>query len=232
MSHQLSRFCSIELPEELPPWRDNNANYGLGSYTINYDNRVIQQTRSTYRRHVRGTEEEEAEYAEYGEYRHGDIQLLKMIDCERVFDRRTGRFIECKRCIFVGKVMSGEGIGTIVTVEAYEGSDAPEAWKQRFLCLATGQSLFRRVDNAHLLALNRSKIPLLIFSGGLIPLEQFGESLGTKFFPTSQVPQGVISYGSEHRLDWQDQRVAPKGIFTGNGRVQHAAREGKSTIDD
>ncbi|KAJ8083398.1 hypothetical protein PM082_009270 [Marasmius tenuissimus] len=148
--------------------RDQNANYGPGPYTVNYDNRIIQhRTRSTYR-HVRGTDEEEAQYEEYSEYRHSDIQIIGKIHSERLTksDSKTGRDVplDCEKSIVLGRIVSGEGMGTIVTVEAYEGSDAPKEWKRRFLC-HTGQSFSGRVNNVHLFALNRSKVPLLIFLG-------------------------------------------------------------------
>ncbi|KAJ8087391.1 hypothetical protein PM082_006221 [Marasmius tenuissimus] len=144
--------------------RDQNVNTGLGNLTVN--NQTFQQTRSRSR-YIRGTEEEEAEYEEYGEYKRGDIELLERIHHEaRVFDRRRGCHIECERSIFVGKVLTGEGKGAIVTVESYQGREAPAKWKESF----ASYSVHLYVNNAQLVALNRSKVPLLIFSGGLVPI--------------------------------------------------------------
>ncbi|KAK1225682.1 hypothetical protein PQX77_011365 [Marasmius sp. AFHP31] len=165
--------------------RDQNNNYGSGPITINNDNRVVQQTvarRTRWR--IQGTEEEEERYAEYSEYKHGDIHIIGAIHSERVKDRydtTTRRYvpINCERSIALGKIVSGEGIGTIVTVESYEGEDAPKEWKQWFLCHTTGKSFFQRNESAHLLALNRSKVPLLIYSGGLVPLTHFWRNFGS-----------------------------------------------------
>ncbi|KAK1221296.1 hypothetical protein PQX77_015896 [Marasmius sp. AFHP31] len=180
MSHP-SSSCS-----EAHIGRDQNNNYGNGPVTINNDNRVVQQTvtrRTRWR--IQGTEEEEERYAEYGEYKHGDIQIIGAIHSERVttrYDPTTGQYVpvdcDCERSIVLGKIVSGEGIGTIVTVESYEGEDAPKEWKQRFLCHTTGKSFFRRNKSAHLLALNRSKVPLLIYSGVLVPLTHFWRNFG------------------------------------------------------
>ncbi|KAK1228048.1 hypothetical protein PQX77_008927 [Marasmius sp. AFHP31] len=155
-------------------WRDSNVNNGSGTFTINNDNRVIQQSRSTWR-HIRGTEEEEAEYEEYGEYKRGDIRLLERIYHERRerFDHQRGQFTACERNIFIGQVVAGDGIGKIVTVEAFAGHDAPEAWKKSFAYQSVRTLC---VNSAHLVALNRSKVPLLIFSDGLVPIAHFTKS--------------------------------------------------------
>ncbi|KAK1225545.1 hypothetical protein PQX77_011515 [Marasmius sp. AFHP31] len=163
--------------------RDQNINYGDGPFTINYDNRVVQQTVARQTRwRIQGTKEEEERYAEYGEHKHGDIQIIGSIHTERVerYNPTTRRYapINCERSIVLGKIVSGEGVGTIVTVESYEGEDAPKEWKQRFLCHTTGKSFFRRNESAHLLALNRSKVPLLIYSGGLVPVAHFCGNFG------------------------------------------------------
>ncbi|KAK1221297.1 hypothetical protein PQX77_015897 [Marasmius sp. AFHP31] len=180
MSHP-SSSCS-----EAHIGRDQNNNYGPGPFTINNDNRVVQQTVARQTRwRIQGTEEEEERYAEYGEYKHGDIQIIGRIHTERVknrYDPTTGQRVpvdcDCERSIVLGKIVSGEGIGTIVTVESYEGKDAPKEWKQRFLCHTTGKSFFQRNESAHLFALNRSKVPLLIYSGGLVPLTHFWRNFG------------------------------------------------------
>ncbi|KAK1226635.1 hypothetical protein PQX77_010382 [Marasmius sp. AFHP31] len=144
MSHP-SSSCS-----EAHIGRDQNNNYGSGPVTINNDNRVVQQTVARQTRwQIQGTEEEEERYAEYGEYKHGDIQIIEPIHTERVtktrYDPTTGCYVavdcDCERSIVLGKIVSGEGIGTIVTVESYEGEDAPKEWKQRFLCHTTGKNL-------------------------------------------------------------------------------------------
>jgi len=70
------------------------------------------------------------EVPQYGEYKRGDIQLLQMIYREQVkkFDRETRQLIpiDCERSIFLGKIVSGDEKGTIVTVECFEGQSAPE----------------------------------------------------------------------------------------------------------
>ncbi|KAK1228049.1 hypothetical protein PQX77_008928 [Marasmius sp. AFHP31] len=174
--HGQRTFSGPERPGTIysTSWRDLNINSGSGTFTINNDNRVIQQARSTYR-HIRGTEEEEAEYEEYGEYKRGDIQLLERIYHEKsgMFDYRRGQLTKCERNIYIGQVMAGDGIGRIVTVEAFTGDDAPGNWKERFATYS-GRLC---VNNAHLHALNRSRVPLLIFSGGLVPIAHL-KSLG------------------------------------------------------
>ncbi|KAK1223986.1 hypothetical protein PQX77_013122 [Marasmius sp. AFHP31] len=112
----------------MQPARDQNFNFGSGSFTIN-NNTVIEQKRSTYRS-ICGTEEEEAEYNEYHEIKRGDIRLHKMIHRGRreVLDVKTQEFVPIgsERSTFIGEIISGDQKGTIVVVEAYEGSEAPE----------------------------------------------------------------------------------------------------------
>ncbi|KAJ8087402.1 hypothetical protein PM082_006232 [Marasmius tenuissimus] len=160
----------------MQPARDQNFNFGFGNFTVN-NNTVIQQKRSRHR-YITGTEEEEAEYDEYHEIKRSDIRLNQMIYRERVkrYDEATGHWIptDCERSTFLGEIVSGDQKGTIVTVEAYKGSEASEDWRKSFLSYS-GQL---RVNNAPLFALNRSKVPLLIFSGGLVPIAHFGRNVG------------------------------------------------------
>ncbi|KAJ8083396.1 hypothetical protein PM082_009268 [Marasmius tenuissimus] len=117
--------------------RDSNANYGPGAYTVNYDNRIVQQRRPIDW-DIRGTEEEERQYGQYGEYKHGDIEIIGTIDRKRIhrtyYDRTIKRFVpfNCQQSIVLARIVSGERVGTIVTVEAYEGSDAPKV-----VCIAS-----------------------------------------------------------------------------------------------
>ncbi|KAJ8087504.1 hypothetical protein PM082_006335 [Marasmius tenuissimus] len=114
----------------MGPERDRNSNYGLGSFTVNSS--VIQQTVTRRLKwYIQGTKEEEEKYEEYGEYKHGDIQFFKPIHHERLrgrYDSTTKQWVtaDCERSIVLGQIVSGEGKGTIVTVEAFEGRNAPE----------------------------------------------------------------------------------------------------------
>ncbi|KAK1221166.1 hypothetical protein PQX77_016031 [Marasmius sp. AFHP31] len=149
--------------------RDYNLNSGAGDFTVNNDNRIIRQKRQI-RWHIRGTKEEEAEYDQYGEYRRSDIRLLHLIQRETlrgVDDGEMGQSVsfDCERSIFFGKVLLGEGKGTIVTVVSYEGQDAPERWKNTF----DRYSGYLCASNAHLLGLNRSRVPQLILLDELVP---------------------------------------------------------------
>ncbi|KAJ8087411.1 hypothetical protein PM082_006241 [Marasmius tenuissimus] len=160
----------------MQPARDQNINFGYGNFTVN-NNTVIQQKRSTYR-YIRGTEEEEAEYEQYGEYKRSEIRLHQMISRGRLetYDPMAGHCVPigCERSTFLGEIVSGDQKGTMVIVEAYEGSEAPEDWKQSFITYSRHLCL----KNAHLVALNRSKVPLLIFLGGLLPITHFGRNMG------------------------------------------------------
>ncbi|KAJ8087361.1 hypothetical protein PM082_006191 [Marasmius tenuissimus] len=175
MSHKHSLVYSAKIGQRgidgsaLRIGRDQNVNNGSGSITV--DNRIIQQT--IVRRinwYIQGTVEEEEEYEQYGEYKRSDIRMYQEIHRERVniYDRMADEFalIDCERSIFLGEIVSGDGIGNIVTVEAYGKRDAPKRWKRSFASYS-GRLC---VNNAHLVALNRSKVSLLIFSGGLVPI--------------------------------------------------------------
>ncbi|KAJ8092680.1 hypothetical protein PM082_007009 [Marasmius tenuissimus] len=184
MSRRNSSFCSAENAqpsysdsELVRLGRDHNVNNGFGNFTVNNDNRVTQQ-KNSIRWHIRGTEEEEEEYDQYNEYRRGDIRLFQQICFEKLdkWDQRACRHVpsDCEQSVFLGEVLSGEGKGTIVTVVSHQGQDAPEKWKNSF----QRHSEHLCASSAHLLGLNRSKIPQLILLGGLVPAAVFTENIG------------------------------------------------------
>ncbi|KAK1222951.1 hypothetical protein PQX77_014187 [Marasmius sp. AFHP31] len=179
--------------------RDHNVNNSSGILTVNNDyRRIIQQARPIMW-HIRGSEEEEAEYDQvckteswslpalsdhtswnfqYGEYRRGDIELLQRIHHETLtkWDEEAGLYVplRCERSIWLGKIVSGDGKGTIVTVVSYQGQDAATEWKQAF----QGHSAHLCPSIAHLLGLNRSKVPQLILLGELVPATVLRENIG------------------------------------------------------
>ncbi|KAJ8087348.1 hypothetical protein PM082_006178 [Marasmius tenuissimus] len=170
-------------------------------------------------------------FLQYLEYKRGELRLSKLIHRDenfRTYDWETGRRVECVRSLFLAEVLCGDRKGTIVTVESFEGTGAPivstfgaswasfgfltigrQRWKQGFVCYS-GRSLSE--NNAHLHALNRSKIPLLIFSGGLIPfanLEINAGFLGHVYIEIllrhPQLDSGPDSYGGTSLRDlWVD----------------------------
>ncbi|KAJ8092682.1 hypothetical protein PM082_007011 [Marasmius tenuissimus] len=181
MSRPASSFCSENAEPSCSNSehqivhiaRDHNVNTGSGSFIVNN----VQQAR-TIPRHIEGTEEEEAEYGQYGEYRRSDVRLLKTIHTEKLvkWDKESRRHVpfDCERSIWFGEIVSGVEKGRIVTVVSYQGRDAPEKWKSSF----QRHSGHLCDSSAHLLALNRSKIPLLILLGEILPAAVFRKKIG------------------------------------------------------
>ncbi|KAJ8092470.1 hypothetical protein PM082_023723 [Marasmius tenuissimus] len=154
--------------------RDFNVNSGSGIFIVNNRTKFIQGAQSI-RLHIQGTEEEEEEYDQYFEYRRSDIRLLRKVHHETVWDRRNFTPLNCERSVWLAEVLSGDGKGRIVTVVSYQGHDAPEIWKNTFQRHSTGNL---SAENAHLLGINRSKIPLLILLGELVPAVTFVDNTG------------------------------------------------------
>ncbi|KAK1222945.1 hypothetical protein PQX77_014181 [Marasmius sp. AFHP31] len=179
MSHPTASFSSpsdLEF-QVVQIGRDYNVNRGTGTFTVNNDNRVVEQTRPiTW--HIQGTEEEEEEYDQYSEYRRSDVRLFQRIHHERLkeWDSETAQYVlsECERSIWLGEILSGDGKGNIVTVVSYEGQDAPKKWKNSF----QRHSEHLRAGGVHLMGLNRSEMPQLILSGDHLPASIFTEKIG------------------------------------------------------
>ncbi|KAK1216191.1 hypothetical protein PQX77_021187 [Marasmius sp. AFHP31] len=177
--------------------RNQVINNGSGTITIINDSRVINHARST-QRHAQGTEEEEVEYErwlslaalmahgsriyQYTEYKRCEVQPLELIHREKVWDQTTSQFVGCERSIWLGEIVSGNEKGTIVTIECYQGQDAPKKWKHALERYSVDLNSFlkpsRSTSNAHLLGLTRSKIPLLIFLDELVPAAVFAKNVG------------------------------------------------------
>ncbi|KAJ8092714.1 hypothetical protein PM082_007043 [Marasmius tenuissimus] len=168
--------CSSSELRVVPSRRDHNVNNGSGNFNV-HNTSVIQQAKRI-RWYIQGTDEEEEEYDQYNEYRRSDIRLLRKIHHEILgeWDRETRRYVplDCERSVWLGEIMSGDQKGTIVTVVGYQGRNASEEWKSNFKCY----SINLLEDSAHLVGLNRSKIPQLILLGELVPAAVFAKSLG------------------------------------------------------
>ncbi|KAJ8092467.1 hypothetical protein PM082_023720 [Marasmius tenuissimus] len=215
--------------------RDYNLNEGSGAFIVNNDNRVIRQKRPI-RWHIRGTEEEEAEYDQYGEYRRSDIRLIQLLQHENLerMDRETGQFVplDCERSIFLAEVLTGVGKGMLVTVVSYEGQDAPEKWKNTF----QHYSGHLYASNAHLLGLNRSKVPLLILLGELVPATVFIQKMGNlqRLYISSLHWRRPWNCGAEEL--WLDGRRGvicrgPEGPHTGLPRWTFEIEDPISSVD-
>ncbi|KAL0567474.1 hypothetical protein V5O48_014518 [Marasmius crinis-equi] len=145
----------------------------LNSYTVYY-----RTERKPEYYHITGTEEEEAEYEQYDELGRGDFTAD-----DRVYYPPAGpgegehkfRINYGQKTVFTAQLRSQTPGGSQrITVIGYSGKYSAEAWKQDF------QRLFGvpsgKVVPLH--AINRrSRIPLLIFTGNLVPVAHFIKSL-------------------------------------------------------
>ncbi|KAJ8092687.1 hypothetical protein PM082_007016 [Marasmius tenuissimus] len=117
--------------------RDQNIINGSGTFNVHNNTSVIQQAQRI-RWYIRGTDEEEGEYDQYNEYRRSDIRFLQKIHHEILskWDRETCRYVplDCERSVWLGKIMTGDQKGVIVTVVCYQGRNASEEWKNTFKC--------------------------------------------------------------------------------------------------
>ncbi|KAJ8092722.1 hypothetical protein PM082_007051 [Marasmius tenuissimus] len=198
--------------------RDHNVNNGSGNFNV-HNTSLIQQARPI-QWYIRGTDEEEEKYDQYNEYRRSDIRLLRKIHHEILseWDRETRRYVrlDCERSVWLGEIMSGDQKGTIVTVVCYQGHNTSEEWKNTFKCYSVD---FKHGDSAHLVGLNRSKIPQLILSGDLVPAAVFARNLEwlEHFGCTGEelcmdTGRGVLFRGPEHSEDGQP-RPADGTVF-------------------
>ncbi|KAK1220755.1 hypothetical protein PQX77_016469 [Marasmius sp. AFHP31] len=155
---------------------NQNNNTGGGSQNVNYGGDQFNyhytgvERRSRY--FITGTDEEEAEYEQYTEIRRCDFVADNYVKHtgpgQHTFSSRfEGKFA------FTGKLRLG-GRNEPITVVSYEGPTAGDKWKEDFQA-ASGIPNERM---ASLIGINRSKIPLLIFTGSLLPLQHFIDQVG------------------------------------------------------
>ncbi|KAL0563759.1 hypothetical protein V5O48_018307 [Marasmius crinis-equi] len=169
----------------------NHFNQTITSITT----RSTQAKRVTY---VHGDEDEEADFAEYHDVMLGDIlirQDLGTTEVER-FDTRKWVSVPsgCERTFFLGEVSSRRaGAATTCLIVRYSGDQREEAWREDFHKF----SGLRSANIAQLHAINRSKIPLLLFSGDLVPIANFMSRLsfiGQRYLETLRVSYARLAF--------------------------------------
>ncbi|KAJ8076785.1 hypothetical protein PM082_001208 [Marasmius tenuissimus] len=139
-----------------------------------YNRTTINTTTPAKRRlHIEGNREEEAEYQQFYEFRRADVRLIRVMNCDQAdgYDSENERFFECERKIFTGESTNDNGKFTVIT---YKGREASEVWKREF----ERYSQILAPHHAHLFALERSQIPRLIFTGGLLPATHILDCVG------------------------------------------------------
>ncbi|KAJ8075237.1 hypothetical protein PM082_019570 [Marasmius tenuissimus] len=184
-----------------------NNNSGSGSQNVNYGGDQFNYHYTTTERRARyfitGTDEEEAEYEQYTEIRRCDFLADD-------YEKHTGlgqyafstRFDG--RMAFTGKLRL-ESRNEPITVVSYEGPAARYNWKEDFQKVS-GLPSSRM---APLVGINRSKIPLLIFTGSLLPLQHFVDQvseLGKQYLASMRIQLCCIDVADL----WMDPR---RGIF-------------------
>ncbi|KAL0569572.1 hypothetical protein V5O48_012394, partial [Marasmius crinis-equi] len=147
----------------------NARHFSIGDYstfnTVNGDQfnhtTIVQKTTETKRRlWIKGSEEEETEFAQYDEVKRGNIRIVRYIHRSTASD--LARY--CAKDVFTGEIARGAEKGSRLTVVSYTGRDA--------------RVIYSGTTKAQLLAINRSKIPLLLFTGDLVPARDFMKDTG------------------------------------------------------
>ncbi|KAL0569570.1 hypothetical protein V5O48_012392 [Marasmius crinis-equi] len=128
---------------------------------------------------ITGSEEQESEFAQYDEVKRGDIRIACYIHRSTPSD--LARY--CAKDVFTGKIARGAEKGSRLTVVSYTGRDAQV-------------KIYSGTAKAQLLAINRSKIPLLIFTGDLVPARDFMKDTG----PLGQVYFWALSVSGNSKL--------------------------------
>ncbi|KAL0569863.1 hypothetical protein V5O48_012094 [Marasmius crinis-equi] len=129
-----------------------------------------------------GTEEEEAEYDQFLEIKRGDFVALEDIhrSLGLVFDEeREGRITLGERAVVVGDVRIG-GMASKCTVVSYSGDGAEQLWKTDFQRFGGARYIAgsRSAEKAQMVGINRSKVPMIILTGGLVPAAHLMERAG------------------------------------------------------
>ncbi|KAL0564478.1 hypothetical protein V5O48_017568, partial [Marasmius crinis-equi] len=120
----------------------------------------------------------DSEYDQYEEVKRGDVELIREVSSHvprhwnYIWGQYAYRDSKCTKTISIGQIV-GRG-DSKMTIVGYEGPEAQKEWKRDFRQF----SGTLRAKNAHLLAVNQSKIPLLIFTSELIPAAQFLDNVG------------------------------------------------------
>ncbi|KAL0564454.1 hypothetical protein V5O48_017593 [Marasmius crinis-equi] len=123
-----------------------------------------------------GTEEEEAEYDEFVQIKRGDMVAVRTLHRSALgqYDKEQQEWVQCgEDMVVAGKVMIG-GASLECTVVSYSGSGAEERWKRDFRMFGG----IRRPENAQLVAINLSTIPMLVLTGDLVPAAHLNKQVG------------------------------------------------------
>ncbi|KAL0564855.1 hypothetical protein V5O48_017183 [Marasmius crinis-equi] len=152
----------------------DNANLS----TVHGDQIIHYNTEMKKGRFIVGTEEEEAEYAEFSEVKRGDVAAFRTVHHDDGWEydsegRRIRKWVEYERTVVTGEVRIG-GVASKCTVASYSGEGAEEGWKKDFQRLCGT----RRPENAQLVAINLSRIPMLVLTGNLVPLAHLADRVG------------------------------------------------------
>ncbi|KAL0566014.1 hypothetical protein V5O48_016001 [Marasmius crinis-equi] len=163
-------------------------NFAIGDHSnfssVRGDQNIYVNAKGKKKRFIVGTEEEEAEYAEFVEIKRGDLvaarTLYRSDDEQWRWMKRVG-----EQTVVAGKVMIG-GASLECTAVSYSGEGAEEVcprsglrrpvanrcwkrWKRDFRMFGGA----RRPENAQLVAINLSTIPMLVLTGDLVPAAHF-----------------------------------------------------------
>ncbi|KAG7097612.1 hypothetical protein E1B28_004946 [Marasmius oreades] len=151
-----------------------------GTFNAVQGNQTV--TNNIYNQIVKQQERESTVYDEFPVIRRGFIRRLKDIDCvDRLVDWRWNSRLkqyEVESDLSVERTVSTAEIhddgSSRFTVVSYKGQDATKAWEKDFrrFCEATDATKMQ------LFGINQSRVPLLIFYGGLVPLAHFWDRLG------------------------------------------------------
>ncbi|KAL0564784.1 hypothetical protein V5O48_017254 [Marasmius crinis-equi] len=148
----------------------------------------------------------ESEYDQYEEVKRGDVKLIREVSSHvprhenYIQGRYTYKDSKCTKTVSAGQII-GRG-DSMMTVVSYEGPEAQKEWKRDFKqCSST---LCAR--NAHLLGINQSKIPLLIFTSELIPAAQFLVDVG----PLGRAYLFTLSVSAQFDCLWTEMWMDPQ----------------------
>ncbi|KAK1220605.1 hypothetical protein PQX77_016628 [Marasmius sp. AFHP31] len=150
---------------------------GSSQFTIEGDaNNIVQGNQNVYNIQTAyfqvEADEDGKEYKEYRTIIRGDIYKLQDVFWHQTLDG-NGSVLE--QLVYIAEINDPDGSGGSVarfTVLAYRGSRAREAWKSEFIKFSQDF----RSDRVQLFAINRSKIPALIFYGDLLPFGQLTDN--------------------------------------------------------
>ncbi|KAL0567752.1 hypothetical protein V5O48_014240 [Marasmius crinis-equi] len=184
-----SEFSSQESPSSsstlgVSEYFKNSQHFSIGdngNFSTVHGDQIQQNYYNTEvkkRKFIVASEEEEAEYEQFPEIKRANFVAIRNIHRSDgwVYDfeqQKLKSVKSAKRTVVAGDVRIG-GVASKCLMVQYSGQGAEELWKEDFRKFGG----VRCPENAQLVAINLSSIPMLILTGDLVPMAHLVDRVG------------------------------------------------------